>query len=130
MPTPSDISKAIQASIMKKVEILVDAKLQEFLSQMLPPSTQTVDVPQHTLEVDSESERTKWSDEDWRQIAICYEEKIDAKIAHRLFPHLKEGSIRCKYGEYRYIDTNGESGLCGSESSRTKARTTLESIRR
>jgi hypothetical protein len=131
MPTPSVIAKCIEQSVMKKVDALVDAKLQEFLRQMMEPpiqETTEVEIPVQETEEEGESTRTSWTDEDRRQTAICFVEGISAKVAHKLFPHLKEGSIGCKYREYQWILTNGEKGFCGNESSRATTRDTLKRI--
>ena len=114
-----------------RIETRMDAKLQEFLTQMMmteqpAEEVQVVDVAAVS---DDEEGRTRWTEEDWKQIAICYKEGISARVAHRLFPHLKEGSIKCKYRELQYIDTDGQAGFHGNASSREKARATLESIR-
>ena len=77
---------------------------------------------------ESESTRTSWTDEDRRWTATCFVGGISAKFAHKLFPHLKEGSIGCKYREYQWILTNGEKGFCGNESSRATTRETLKRI--
>ena len=115
------------------MEARMDAKLEEFLVQMLqsPPTAEEVQVVNAPVAnvSDDEEERTRWTEQDWMQIAICYKEGVSARVAHRLFPHLKERSIGCKYREFKYIDTNGAEGLHGSPSSREKARATLESIR-
>ena len=137
MPTPSDILKCVgkmMNAMEARMEARMDAKLQEFLTQMMTteqPSeeVQVVDLATVAAVSDDEDERTRWTEEDWKQIAICYKEGISARVAHRLFPHLKERSIGCKYREFKYIDTNGAEGLHGSTSSREKARATLESIR-
>jgi len=73
--------------------------------------------------------KTTWSPEDWRQIAVCYVRAIDPKVAHELFPHMKLGSIRMKYKEFLYIDSNGTRGLHGNESSRRRCRDVLQQVR-
>jgi hypothetical protein len=131
MPTPSDIAKCIEKSVMKQVDALVDAKLQEFLRQMVESpvqETKEMEAPLQETEEESESTRTSWTDEDRRQTATCFVEGISAKVAHKLFPHLKVNSIGCKYREYQWILTNGEKGFCGNESSRATTRETLKRI--
>jgi hypothetical protein len=131
----TDIARCIEKSILAKVEAMINDKIHQFVNGFEQPEDGVEDVriptTQELLEQEdiTENERTKWSDHDWERIAICYDKNIPEKIAHRLFPHLKERSIRCKYGEYRHIDTDGHSGLHGSESSREKARQTLLAIR-
>jgi len=136
MPSPADIANAIKKIVVEEakaeLKAFMDAKFQEFVNQMMigeqqpAEEVQVVDVAAVS---DDEEERTRWTEEDWRQIAICFKEEISPRAAHRLFPHLKERSIGCKYREFKYIETNGAEGLHGSASSREKARATLESIR-